>query len=125
LATLADRVDPSAERIAIESALEANRRLLVLDAVHHAQGPGAGARGRIPECIRETAQRAKSLGVQTELLLPITPSPARSIVMLANQRRAALIVLGRARGLLGWLRFRKATRAIRRGTSCLVWIAPG
>jgi nucleotide-binding universal stress UspA family protein len=125
LATLASSVDSGAERFAIESALEANRRLLLLDAVPKAHGPGAQARGRVPECIRATAQRAMSLGVQIELLRPITPWPAQTIVKLANHHRAALVVLGRARGLLGWLRFRMAARAIRRNTSCLVWIAPG
>jgi hypothetical protein len=34
----------------------------------------------------------------------------------------ALIVLGRPRGVLGRWRFRRAARAIRRGTSCLVWL---
>jgi nucleotide-binding universal stress UspA family protein len=123
LATLAGRVDPSAERVAIESALEANRRLLLVNAVHQAQGPAAHALGGVPESVRATAQRAMSLGVQTELLRPISPRPAQTIVRLANEHQAALIVLGRPRGLLGRWRFRRVARAIHRGTTCLVWLA--
>jgi nucleotide-binding universal stress UspA family protein len=125
LATLAERVDPEAERMAIESALEANRALLLVNAVPRIQGPAATARGRDPGSVGATAKRAASLGIRTELLRPMTPRPIQTIVRLANERRAALVVLGRARGLLGRLRFRRAARALRRGTSCLVWVAPG
>jgi nucleotide-binding universal stress UspA family protein len=123
LATLARRVDPEAERMAIDSALESNRTLLLVNALPNVQGPAATDRGRDPESVVATARRAASLGIRTELLLPASPSPARSIVMLANAHRVALIVLGRPRGLLGRWRFRRAARAIRRGTSCLVWLA--
>jgi nucleotide-binding universal stress UspA family protein len=123
LATLSGSIDPSAERMAIDSALEANRSLLLVNAVPRAPAPAAVA--RFPAAVMATANRAMALGVRTELLPPISPSPAKTIVLLANERRAALVVLGRPRGLLGRWRFRKAARAIRRDTTCLVWIAPG
>jgi hypothetical protein len=125
LATLARRMDPEAERIALESAYEANRTLLLVNAVLTVQGPAATPRGGGSESVVATAKLAGSLGIRTELLRPMSPSPARSIVMLANARRVALVVLGRPRGLIGRWRFRRAARAIRRDTSCLVWIAPG
>jgi nucleotide-binding universal stress UspA family protein len=121
LATLAGSIDPTAERMAIDSALEANRSLLLVNAVARAPAPSAVA--RVPAAVMATANRATALGVRIELLRPVSPSPAKTIVMIANERRAALIVLGRPRGLLGRWRFWRAARAIRRGTSCLVWLA--
>src|SRR5688572_9309686 len=111
--------------MAIESALEANRTLLLVNAAPAVQGPAATDHGIDPESVVATARRAASLGIRTELLRPASPSPPRSIVMLANAHRVALIVLGRPRGVLGRWRFRRAARAIRRGTSCLVWLASG
>lgn len=122
LATLASRIDREAERVALESALETNVRLVLVNAVAMRCAPRA-----LPlphqedyEAVRASADRSAALGIRTELLRVVSPHPARAIVEIANERGAALVVLGAARGRRR--RLRHAARAIRRGTSGLVWL---
>ena len=135
LATLSSDVDPAAERLAIESALDAAVALLVVNVVQLPPCPRALAMGgpaalAFPheenyEAVRSTAERAAQLGLQVEHLRVSSPRPARALVQVARERRAGLVVLGpKRRGVLrgGW-RFRRAARAVRRNLSGLVWIA--
>ena len=135
LATLSSDLDPAAERVAIESALDAGVPLLVVNVVELPPCPralvlGGPAALAFPheesyEAVRATAQRAAQLGLQVEHLRVSSPRPARALVQLANERSAGLVVLGpRRRGLLsGRRRFRRAARQVRRRLNCLVWIA--
>ena len=135
LATLSCGVDPAAERVAIESALEAGVPLLVVNVVELPPCPralvlGGPAALAFPheegyEAVRATAERAAQLGLQVEHLRVSSPRPAKALVQLANERSAGLVVLGPIRRSLlrGRWRFRRAARRVRRRVSCLVWIA--
>jgi len=133
LGTLSSRVDPDAERLAIESALEAGVPLLVVNAMPLPACPRALVLGgpsavNFPheedyEAVRATAQRAASFGIRVEHLRVASPRPARALVQVANERRAGLLVLGPKRGRVSRWRFRRAAREVRRSAACLVWIA--
>jgi nucleotide-binding universal stress UspA family protein len=132
LGTLSSRVEPEAERLAIESALEAGVPLLVVNAMPLRPYPQALALAgpsvvNLPqeedyEAVRATAERAAAFGIRVEHLRVTSPRPAKAIVQIANERGAGLLVLGPKRGRVSRWRLRRAARAVRRGTSCLVWI---
>jgi nucleotide-binding universal stress UspA family protein len=135
LGTLSSRVDPAAERLAIESALDAGVPLLVVNAVQLPPCPRALVLGgpsavTFPheedyEAVRATAERAAKLGLRVEHLRVSSPRPAKALVQVANERAAGLLVLGpkRRRWPSRRWRFRRAVREITRSAACLVWIA--
>jgi hypothetical protein len=122
LATLSVRVEPEAERMALESALEASVRLIIANMLHM---PGYSTTLRIApqyatlpheedlEAVRETARRAAALGIPTELLRVMSPRPL-----------TALIELGPDFNRTSRRRLRRAARRVRDEVDCLVWIAP-
>ena len=135
LGTLSSSVDPDAERMAIDSALEAGVALIVVNVVELPPCPRALAFGgpaalAFPleeeyAAVRATAERAAKLGLSVEHLRVSSPRPARALVQIANERAAGLLVLGpRRRRLFArrW-RFDRAARAVRKRAACLVWIA--
>jgi nucleotide-binding universal stress UspA family protein len=134
LATLSVRIDPSAERMAIDSALEAGVALLLVNLLPLRPYPTTigllGAeRSTLPheedlDAVRSTAHRAARLGLRTELLRVTTRRPVRALLELARERDAGLIVFGPDLGLIGRLRFRAAARRVRRDADCLVWVVP-
>ena len=135
LGTLSSGIDAAAERLAIESALDAGVSLIVANVAQLPPCPRALALGgpgalAFPheedyEAVRATAERAAMLGLRVEHLRVLSPRPARALVQLANERAAGLLVLGpkRRRWPLRRMRFNRAARAVRRSAGCLVWIA--
>ena len=134
LATLSVRVDPSAERMAIDSALEAGVPLVLVNLIRLPlyattlilAGP---EHTTLPheedlDAVRATARRAAELGVKTELLRVRTMRPVQALLEVVSERDAGLLVFGPHLGRVGRLRFRRAARRIRSEASCLVWIAP-
>jgi nucleotide-binding universal stress UspA family protein len=134
LATLSVRVDPSAERMAIDSALEAGVPLVLVNVIRLPPyattivllGPEAAT---LPheedlDAVRETANRAAQLGVKTELLRVRTTRPVTALLEVVAERDAGLLVFGPHLGRVGRMRFRWAARRIRREAGCLVWVAP-
>jgi nucleotide-binding universal stress UspA family protein len=105
LGTLSVRVDPSAERMAIDSALN----------LPHEEDLDA---------VRATARRAAELGVETELLRVTTRRPITALLEIVRERNAGLLVFGPDLRLTGRLRFRLAARRLRREAGCLIWVAP-
>jgi nucleotide-binding universal stress UspA family protein len=134
LATLSVRIDPSAERMAIDSALEAGVPLLLVNLLPLRPYPTTigllgPERSTLPheedlDAVRSTAHRAARLGLRTELLRVTTRRPVRALLELARERDAGLIVFGPDLGLIGRLRFRAAARRVRRDADCLVWVVP-
>jgi nucleotide-binding universal stress UspA family protein len=133
LGTLSVRVHPNAERMAIESALEAGVKLIIANMIPMPAYPMslriAPEYAVLPheedlEAVRATAQRAAQLGIATELLRVTTTRPVRALLELVRERDAGLLVLGPDVSRTSRLRFRAAARAVRRGANCLVWIAP-
>jgi nucleotide-binding universal stress UspA family protein len=134
LATLQVRVDPSAERMAIDSAIEAGVPLLLVNLIRLPPyattiilaGPEYTT---LPheedlEAVRATANRAVELGVKTELLRVRTKRPVQALLEVASERDAGLIVFGPHLGRVGRIRFKRAAKRIRREAACLVWVAP-
>jgi hypothetical protein len=134
LATMAVRVHPSAERMAIDSAIEAGVPLLVVNLIPLPPyvrtmvliGPAGTT---LPheedlEAVRATARRAADLGVRTELLRVRTRHAVNALLEVLHERDAGLLVFGPDLGLVGRLRFRAAARRVRREADCLVWVAP-
>jgi nucleotide-binding universal stress UspA family protein len=134
LATLSVRVDPSAERMAIDSALEAGVPLIIANLLPLRPFPTTlglvGPEGiNLPheedlEAVRATAERAATLGVKTELLRVTTRHPLKALLELARERDAGLLVFGPDRRLTSRRRFRSVAKRVRREADCLVWIAP-
>jgi nucleotide-binding universal stress UspA family protein len=131
LGTLSSRVEPEAERIAIECAVENGVPLLVVNVIPMAACPRALAvagpkalscpHREDYEAVRATAKRAASWGLKVEHLRVTSPRPAKALVQIANERRAGLLVLGPKRK--GIFRFWRAAREVTRNAACLVWIA--
>jgi nucleotide-binding universal stress UspA family protein len=134
LATMAVPVQPSAERMAIESAIEAGVPLLLVNLVPlplyvrtmvlvGPEGTTFPHEEALDE-VRDTARRAAMLGIHTELLRVRTRHPATALLEVVRERDAGLVVFGPDIGAVGRLRFRRAARRVRREADCLVWIAP-
>jgi hypothetical protein len=134
LGTLSVAIDPSAEEMAISSALEAGVPLVVANMLALPPYPAtlmlAGASlATLPheealDDVRATAHRAADLGIRTELLRITTRRPVRALLELAAEREAGLLVFGPDLGRTRRRRFRAAARQVRRDAGCLVWIAP-
>jgi nucleotide-binding universal stress UspA family protein len=134
LGTLSVRVDPSAERMAIDSAIEAGVPLVIVNILRLRPYPTTlalvGPEGlNLPheedlEAVRATARRAAELGVQTELLRVTTRRPVQALLEIVTERDAGLLVFGPDLRLTGRLRFRSLARRLRRQASCLLWVAP-
>jgi hypothetical protein len=133
LGTLSVRVDPTAERMALESALEAGVRLIVANMIRLRSYPMtmrmAPDYATLPheedlDAVRETAARSAQLGIATELLRVTSPRPVKALIELARQAEAGLLVFGPDIERTPRLQFWAAARAVRRDAPCLVWIAP-
>ncbi len=134
LATLSVRVHPEAERMAIESALDARAPLIIANMLWLPPHPTTLVLARevavLPheedlEAVRETAARAAARGVRVELLRISSRRPLAALLELVEERGAGLVVLGPdPRRSPRWWRT-VAARRIRRKAGCLVWIAPG
>lgn len=133
LATLSVRVDPEAERMAIDTALQTRARLIIANMLWLPPHPTtlvlAREHATLPheedlEAVRETARRAAARGLETELLRISSRRPLAALIELLQERRAGLVVLGPdPRRSPRWWRS-LAARRIRRRADCLVWIAP-
>ena len=126
LATMAAAVHPGAERMAIDSAIEAGVSLPLYVTTIVLVGP-AGTTLPHEEAlteVRATAQRAADLGVKTELLRVRTRHAAAALLEVIRERDAGLVVFGPDLGPIGRIRFRAAARKLRREADCLVWVAP-
>ena len=133
LATLGWRIDPCAERVAIEAALEAGGELILANMLELPPLPLtfmlAREQATLPheealDDVRAVAARAAALGLRTELLRITSPRPVTALLELAGERHAGLLVLGPDRSRVSRRRLRSTARAVRRRARCLVWIAP-
>ena len=134
LATLSVRIHPSAERIAIDTALELGARLIVANLMTLPPYPATIMLAReyatLPheedlEAVRATAARASRLGIATELLRISSRRPVAALLELIVERRPSLVVLGPDLRRGRRLELRVAARRLRREADCLIWIAPG
>lgn len=134
LATLSVRVDPTAERMAFESAQEAGVRLLIANLLKLPPWPTtvvlAGPRAAVLpheedlEAVRATANRAAELGIATELLRVYSRRPVAALLEIVSERDAGLIVLGPDLERVTRRRLQSVARRVRKKAACLVWVAP-
>lgn len=133
LATLSVRVDPSAERMAIDSALEARSDLILANLLSLRPYPMTALLApdylTLPheedlDAVRATAERAARLGIRTQLLRISTPRPVEALLEVCQEHRAGLLVFGPDLLRTSKLRFSWTARRVRRRAPCLVWIAP-
>jgi hypothetical protein len=133
LATLSVRIDPRAEAMAVDNALEVGANLIVANMLELPPYPLtfmlAPEYATLPHeedlvAVRGTAERAAASGVRTELLRVTSPRPVRALLELVCEREVGLLIFGPDPSLTPRLRFRAAARRIRRDAGCLVWIAP-
>lgn len=131
LGTLSVRVDATAERIALESALESGSSLIVANLMNLRPYPLtamlAPEYSTLPheedlDAVRASAARAAALGIRTELLRVSSPRPVKALLELVHERGAGLLVFGPDRSLVAPRRYRAAVRAVRRDAPCLVWV---
>jgi hypothetical protein len=132
LGTLSVRVDPPAERMAIDTALELGAGLILANMLALPPYPLTVMIARecatLPheedlDAVRATAARAAAFGIPTELLRVSSPRPLTALIELAQEREAGLLVFGPDRSRISGRRFRAAARVVRRDAPCLVWIA--
>ena len=134
LATTALPVDPSAERMAIDSAIEAGVPLVLVNLIPlpayittmvlvGPEGTTFPHEEALDE-VRETAARAARLGVKTELLRVRTRHPVKALLEVVSECDAGLLVFGPDLRRVRRLRFRRAAKRVRREAGCLVWVAP-
>ena len=134
LATMAAAVHPGAERMAIDSAIEAGVPLLVVNLVPLPLyvttmvlvGPAGTTfpHEEALDAVRATARRAADLGLKTELLRVRTRHAVNALLEILHERDAGLLVFGPHLGMVGRLRFRRTANRVRREADCLVWVAP-
>ena len=131
LATVGVRIDPRAEQMAIESALETSARLIVANMLTLPPYPATMMLARefatLPHeedlaAVRETAQRAAARGLDTELLRITSRRPLVALIELIRERGAGLVVLGPDVRHTPRLQLWLAARCVRRKAGCLVGI---
>ncbi len=131
LVTLSVRIDPVAERVAFDAALESRARLIVANMLWLPPHPTTLTLAReyatLPheedlEEVRATAARAAALGISTELARVSSRRPLQALLELVQERDPGLLVLGpdRRRTPRWWRAL--AARRIRRRVDCLIWI---
>lgn len=131
LGTLSARFDPEAERFAIESALEADAALIVVNVVELKPYPctmlllGPSAATLPPEedlePVRATAERAAVLGIRTQLLRVTSSHPVRALLEIVVECDAGLLVFGPEPDRVRRRTFRRALAQLRERAPCLMW----
>ena len=130
LATLGAPFDPAAASVAVESALESARPLLVANVVELPPLPLSLVLGHDQldapadaAALGAPALLARSLGVEVERVRVRSPRPVEALLALAAERHPGLLVFGPDRTRLSRRRYRKAAEALRERATCLVWLA--
>jgi nucleotide-binding universal stress UspA family protein len=132
LATLGVPFDDEAARVAVESAVETGKPLLIVNAVELPPLAMSVRMGydQLPdepgdaEAFRAPARLAASLGVEVERIRVRSPRPTTALLELVAERAPGLLVFGPDRGRLRRRAYRRAAKAVRERAACLVWLAP-
>ena len=131
LATLDVPFSEEATAFAVDSAVESGKPLVVVNAAevlptaYTLLGYGYVEREDLQEALRKPAELARSLAVQVERLRVCSPHPVDALLEVAAERDPAILVFGPDPRHLSSRRYRRAERAVRERSPCLVWISPG
>jgi nucleotide-binding universal stress UspA family protein len=127
--------EPGAASLAVDTAVEEGRALLVVHVVAFAPAgrltpsPLPADPPPVAESLRAPAELAHGLGVRVERLRLLSPRPVDGLLALVAERRPALVVFGPDPGALHRLRrpsrrcAQRFVRALERGAPCLLWTA--
>ena len=113
---------------AVDSAVESGQPLLVVNAaevlptLYSFLGYGYVERDDLQNALRRPAELAHSLAVRVERLRVCSPHPVDALLEVVAERDPAVLVFGPDPKHLSGRRYRKAERAVRERTSCLVWV---
>jgi len=131
LATFDVPFSAEAADLAVDAAVEAGQRLIVVNVSLVPLMPASLMMGysyieteELTHALRAPAELAASLNVPVELLRVSSPHPADALVELVSERNPGLLVLGPDPVRVHRRRYRKAARRVRERTTCLVWLAP-
>jgi hypothetical protein len=128
LATLDVPFSEEAMAFAVDSAVESGQPLLLVNAaevlptVYSLLGYGYIERAELQDALRAPAELAQSLAVRVERLRVCSPHPVDALLEVVAERDPAVLVFGPDRSCLSARRYRRAERAVRERTSCLVWV---
>lgn len=129
LATLRVAFDPAACEVAVDAAVESARPLLVVVVAELPPLPLSVILGfdQVDSPAEEAAFRAPaalaaSLGVKVERLRVRSPRPVIALLELVGEREPGLVVFGPDRTLLSRRVYRRAAKALRERSPCLVWL---
>ena len=128
LATLDVPFSEEAMAFAVDSAVESGQPLLVVNAaevlptLYSFLGYGYVERDDLQNALRRPAELAHSLAVRVERLRVCSPHPVDALLEVVAERDPAVLVFGPDPKHLSGRRYRKAERAVRERTSCLVWV---
>ena len=131
LATLDVPFSEEATAFAVDTAVENGKPLVVVNAAevlvtaYALLGYGYVERDELQEALRKPAELAHSLAVQVERLRVCSPHPVDALLEVAAERDPAILVFGPDPRHLSSRRYRRAERAVRERSPCLVWISPG
>jgi hypothetical protein len=129
LATLDVPFSEEAMAFAVDAAVESGKPLVLVNAAevlptHYAVlGYGYVEREELQDALRKPADLARSLAVSVERLRVCSPHPVDALLEVVAERDPAVLVFGPERRHLSRRRYRKAEKAVRERTSCLVWVA--
>ncbi len=132
LATVGVPFDPAASTLAVDAAVESGEPLIVANVVELPPLAMSVTLGYdqiedtpdVADALRAPALLAQSLGVRVERLRVKSPRPIVALIQLVAEREPGLLVFGPDRSLLRPRTYRRAVRAVRERTACLVWLAP-
>src|SRR5215467_2506679 len=128
LATLDVPFSEEATEFAIDAAVESGKPLILVNAAevlptaYSLLGYGYVEREELQDALRKPAELAHSLAVRVERLRVCSPHPVDALLEVVAERDPAVLVFGPDPKHLSGRRYRKAERAVRERTSCLVWV---
>jgi len=128
LATLDVPFDAAAAAFGVDAAVEAGAALIVVNVVETPFLPGAlagwdvAAPPDLEDSLSAPSRLAQALGVQVERLRVRSPHPVDALLQVAGERQPGMLVFGPDRTCLPPRRYRKAERAVRARTPCLLWM---
>jgi nucleotide-binding universal stress UspA family protein len=127
LATLDVPYAEEAIAFAVDAAVENGQPLVLVNAVevlptHYAVlGYGYVEKDDLQEALFEPVKLACSLAVKVERLRVCSPHPVDALLEVVAEREPSVVVFGPDPGKLSRRRYRRAERAVRERSACLVW----
>jgi hypothetical protein len=128
LATLDVPFAGDATAFAVDAAVESGQPLLIVNVaevqptIYTVLGYGYIEREDLQDELRKPADLAQSLAVKVERLRVCSPHPIDALLELVGERKPGVLVFGPDRTRISKRVYRKAARALRDRSTCLLWL---